>query len=131
VRLAGDAELVVVNFLEGTNGEELVTAGDAAVGGHPEEALESGSKAGDMLWGDAFEVVIAADGAVRGKAVGKRGWPAAKARATPGAPPWQASDQGRGKIRQGASARPTAGRRMAGGTNHQRCPLSDLGLRRY
>ena len=69
---AGDAELVVVNFLEGTNGEELVAAGDAAVCGHAQEALEPGGKSGDMLGCDALEIVIAADGAVGAETVGQR-----------------------------------------------------------
>src|SRR5262245_53883862 len=118
---AGDAELVVVNFHERTNREELVTTGDATIGGHTQEALEWGSKAGDMLGGNAFEIVITADGAMGGKTVHKRRGSAAKARSTSGASPRQTADEGSSEIHQGASARPTAGRRLTGGANHQRC----------
>lgn len=126
----GDAEPVIVNFAERPYGKELVPAGDAAVRGHAQETLEGGGKTGYMLGRDAFQVVITANGAMGGKAVGERRRAAAKsltaARATPG----QAAYKSGGEIHKGASARPTAGRRMAGGANHQRCPLSDLGLRR-
>ena len=119
--LAGDAELVVLSFPEGPDREELVATGDAAVGGHAEEPFEGCREAGDVLGGNALELVVAADGAVRGKAVGEWSRPATKAGCTTGASPGQAADKGGGEIHEGTLARPTAGRRMAGGTNHQRC----------
>ena len=110
-----------MNFLERTNGEKLVAAGNATIGGHTEQAFERSGKAGYVLWSDALEILIAADSAMSGKAVGERRGAAAKALSAAGAPPRQAADKSGGEIHKCTSARPTAGRRMAGGTNHQRC----------
>ena len=127
---AGDAELVVVILFERTNGKELVATGDAAVGGHAEEALERGGKAGHVFGCDALQIVIAADGAVSGKAVGERRSPTAKADSAARASPRQTAYNGGREVPKGASARPTAGRRMAGWANHQDVPLNDLDYRR-
>jgi len=127
---AGDAELVVVSLFERTNGEELVATGDAAVGGHAEEALQRGGKAGYVFGCDALQFVIAADGAVSGKAVGERRRPAAKADSAARASPRQTAYDGGREVPKGASARPATGRRMAGWANHQDVPLIDLDCRR-
>ena len=123
MRLAGDPELVVLAFPKRPDGEELVAAGNTTIGRHTQEALKRGGKAGDVLGCDALEVVVAADRTVSGKAVGKRDEATTKTGSAVGAPPRQLADEGSGEIHKVTSARPTAGRRMAGGTNHQRCPL--------
>jgi len=86
---AGDAELVVVNLFERTNGKKLVATGDAAVGGHAEEALERGGKAVHVFGSDALQIVIAADRAVSRKAVGEGRRPTAKADSATRASPRQ------------------------------------------
>ena len=129
-QLTGDAELVVVSFFEGTNREELMTAGDATVGGHPEKALERRGEAGYVLGGDALEILIPAYRAVRGEAVGEWRWAAAKTYSAAGTSPGQAADQCSDEINESASARPTADPRMAGGANHQRFPLVTWGCRK-
>jgi hypothetical protein len=71
--LAGDTEPVAWSFFaEGANRKELVTARDAAVGRHAEEAFERSGKAGYMFGSDTLEIVIAANGAMRGKFAGNR-----------------------------------------------------------
>ena len=87
-----------MDFPKGTDGKEFVAARDTAVGGHPEKTLERCQEAGDVLWGDALEVVIAADRTMRGKAVGEWDRAATKAYSAVRAPPGQATDQGSGEI---------------------------------
>jgi len=66
--LAGDTEPVVWSFFaEGANRKELVAARDAPVGRHAEEAFERSGKASYMFRSDTLEIVIAANGAMRGK----------------------------------------------------------------
>lgn len=101
---AGDAKLVVVNFLEGADREELMAAGYAAVSRHAEDPLDRGGKARDVFGGYAFELVIAADGAVSGKEVRKWRKSTAKTQPAMGAAPRQAADQSGGEIPEGASA---------------------------
>ena len=60
-----------MNFLaQRTNGEEFVATRDAAVSGHSEKTFAGSPKTGDVLGRNALKVVIAADRAMRAKAVG-------------------------------------------------------------
>ena len=115
---AGDAELIVLRFFEGADGEKFVAARDAAVGGHAQQAFERCGEAGYVFGGDALEVVIAADRAVGGELA--RNWRKAgtKAHSAARAPPRQAADDGGGEIPESASARAAAGQRVAGGAIH-------------
>jgi len=49
-----------------------VAARDAPVGGHAEEAFERGGKTRDVFGRDALQILIAADGAMRGELAGNR-----------------------------------------------------------
>jgi len=119
VGLAGNTELVVVGFFaEGTNREELVAARNASVGRHAEEAFERGGKAGYMFGGNALEIVITADRAMRGKFAGNRREARAKARSAARATPRQTADKRGSEIQEIAPARTAAARRTTGGANH-------------
>jgi hypothetical protein len=117
--LAGDTKLVVWSFFaERANRKELVAARDAPVGRHAEEALERSGKAGYMFGSDALEIVIAANGAMRGKFAGNRNEAGTEARAAARASPRQAADESGGEIQEIASARTATAWRSAGGANH-------------
>jgi hypothetical protein len=59
-------------FADGKCAEKLVTAGDAAEGRNSERTPKRSGQALGKVTGDALELNVAADGAMRGEQVGER-----------------------------------------------------------
>ena len=108
-------------FAKRSKREKLVPARDAAVGRHAKETFEGSGEAGYVFGSDALEITIAANGTVSRKFAGNRNQAGAEACTATGASPRQPAENGSGEIHEVTSARAAAGRRVAGGANHQSC----------
>jgi hypothetical protein len=118
--LAGDLVLGVLNvFAEGQERKKLVAAGNAAEGRDAERTPEGSAETFGELRGDALDLNVAADGAVRGEQVGERRGARTKARGTARTTPWNITQDAGEIVKESPSARAAA----LGGTtcwaNHQ------------